>query len=164
MTDSFLELFNSPTYGTLTLSEVREKVASFMAENKDANYRVIIGVDSQMKNHGEEADFVGAIIVHRLGGGGVYFWSREKRIKKYVLRTRIYEEATCALELAHKFLDESHRNGLWGYDFEVHVDIGNVGETRVLISEVVGMVRASGFKVKTKPDSFAASKVADRYT
>jgi len=28
----------------------------------------------------------------------------------------------------------------------------------------VGMIRGSGYTVKTKPESYAASKVADRYT
>ncbi|MEK7506005.1 MAG: ribonuclease H-like YkuK family protein, partial [Patescibacteria group bacterium] len=32
-----------------------------------------------------------------------------------------------------------------------------------LIQEVVGMVRANNFEAKTKPDSYAASKVADRH-
>lgn len=164
MPADFLEKFYSQTFGELSLSQVREKIAEFMGASPDHSYRIVIGVDSQTKNHGEESDFVAAIIIHRIGAGGIYFWSRERRQKRYDLRRRIYEEAAVALELAHKFIEESHKNGLWGYDFEIHVDIGMVGETREMIAEVVGMIRGSGFKVKTKPDSYAASKVADRHT
>ena len=50
------------------------------------------------------------------------------------------------------------------YDFEIHADIGENGETKAMIQEVVGMIRAHNFEAKTKPESYAASKVADRYT
>lgn len=33
-----------------------------------------------------------------------------------------------------------------------------------MITEVVGMIRGSGYDVKIKPQSYGASKVADRYT
>ena len=49
-------------------------------------------------------------------------------------------------------------------DVEIHVDIGQKGPTRELIAEVVGMIRGNGFNVKTKPDAFGASSVADRHT
>ena len=50
------------------------------------------------------------------------------------------------------------------YDFEIHVDVGTVGPTRELIKEVTGMVRANGFSVKTKPESWGASTIADKHT
>jgi len=49
------------------------------------------------------------------------------------------------------------------YDFEIHVDVGENGETRSMIQELVGAIRANNFEVKTKPESYAASKVADRH-
>ena len=50
------------------------------------------------------------------------------------------------------------------FDFEVHIDVGENGATREMIQELVGVVRANNFEAKTKPDSYAASKVADRHT
>ncbi|HAA34763.1 MAG TPA: hypothetical protein DCD97_05580, partial [Firmicutes bacterium] len=38
------------------------------------------------------------------------------------------------------------------------------GDTKELIREVVGMVIGSGFDARIKPESYGASKVADRYT
>jgi len=55
-------------------------------------------------------------------------------------------------------LDDSGRINL-----EIHVDIGPNGETRSMINEIVGMIRANGFKVATKPSSWGASHVADRH-
>ncbi len=155
--------FNSFTFGTLNLAQVREKVLKFMEERPEEKYRVVIGSDSQAKN-GTETDFVSAIVIHRLGCGGIYFWQRKIEKKTYVLRQRIYQEATMSLALADKFLEQTKHDGISRYDVEIHVDIGEYGETKEMINEVVGMVRNLGYKVQIKPSSYGASKVADRHT
>jgi len=157
------KLFNSPTYGSLTLEEVREKVLDFMSQEPEAKYRLVIGTDSQNKNGGE-TDFVTALVVHRLGRGGIYFWQRLIEKKTYVLRQRIYQEATLSLALAEEFLEVTRHDGISRFDVEIHVDIGEYGETREMIDEVVGMIRGQGFAVQIKPESYGASKVADRHT
>jgi hypothetical protein len=48
-------------------------------------------------------------------------------------------------------------------ELEIHVDIGQKGPTKEMIREIVGMVRGNGFFVKIKPESFAASTLADRH-
>ncbi|OGG00384.1 hypothetical protein A2Y99_00835 [Candidatus Gottesmanbacteria bacterium RBG_13_37_7] len=156
-------MFNSPTYGSLTLDEVRQKIMGFMENSPEYRYQLVIGTDSQSKN-GQGCDFVSAIIIHRIGAGGIYFWRRKVEAKKMVLRTRIYQEASLSLALADEFLKICKHDGIVKYDLEIHVDIGKFGETREMIAEVVGMIRGSGFTVKTKPDSYGASKIADRHT
>jgi predicted RNase H-related nuclease YkuK (DUF458 family) len=122
-----------------------------------------VGTDSQPHN-GSGVDFVTAIVIHRLGTGGIYFWKRVVNKKTYVLRTRMYEEATMSLEMAETVLALLHRDGITKYDVEIHVDIGKFGDTHDMINEITGMIRGSGYRVKIKPESYAASKVADRYT
>jgi predicted RNase H-related nuclease YkuK (DUF458 family) len=46
----------------------------------------------------------------------------------------------------------------------IHADIGEAGATRDMIREVIGLIVGNGFEPKIKPESFAASCVADRYT
>jgi hypothetical protein len=84
--------------------------------------------------------------------------------KQYVLRQRMYEEAMMSLDMAETVLALLHKDGITKYNVEIHVDIGTFGDTREMITEIVGMIRGSGYIVKTKPESYAASKVADRYT
>lgn len=156
-------MFVSPTFGSLSLEEVRKKILEFMAELPDHKYQLVIGSDSQPKN-GKGTDFVTAIVVRRMGLGGIYFWKRIVEQKSLVLRTRIYQEATLSLMAAEEFLRIFKNDGISRYDVEIHVDIGKFGETREMITEVVGMIRGSGFIVKTKPESYGASKVADRHT
>ena len=156
-------IFISPTYGVMNLDGVRKKVLEFMEKSPELKYQLVIGTDSQPKN-GEGTDYVTAIVIHRIGTGGIYFWRRIVEKKSLVLRARIYQEAALSLSCAELLLEAFKYDGITKYDVEIHVDIGKFGDTREMIGEVVGMIRGSGFLVKTKPDSYGASKVADRHT
>ncbi len=49
---------------------------------------------------------------------------------------------------------------------EVHADVGETGRTSVIMREIIGMLLGYGFSlenIKWKPESVAASVVADRY-
>lgn len=161
------DIFWSPTIGQLTLLEVVGEVSNFINENSESMYRVVIGTDSQAKriNGDEEIDFVSAIVVHRIGHGGRYFWNKERQHKKYVLRDKIYTETVMSLQLAEKFVPEIRKViPASRYDLEIHIDVGPVGPTRDMIKEVVGMVTGSGYTAKTKPESYGASTIADKHT
>lgn len=155
--------FYSQTFGKCDLTDLRKHVLSYLAADPDYTYRLVIGTDSQAKN-GSATDFVVALIIHRVGAGGIYFWKRIVDDKQYVLRQRIYQEAAYSLTTAEEFLGLFKHDGISKYDVEIHVDIGKFGETREMIAEIVGMIRGSGYLVKTKPESYGASKVADRHT
>ncbi len=156
-------MFQSPTFGELELLEVRTRIIDFLATDPGSVYQIVVGTDSQPHN-GSGVDFVTAIVVHRKGHGGIYFWQRTVNKKTYALRQRMYEEATMSLIMAEEVVTLLHQDGITKYDVEIHVDIGAFGPTREMISEITGMIRGSGFTVKMKPESYAASKVADRYT
>jgi predicted RNase H-related nuclease YkuK (DUF458 family) len=144
-----------------TLREVVDEIVAFMQADASRRYNIIIGTDSE--NH-EEADFVSAVIVHRVGNGGRYWWRRLKFSPFKTLRTRIWKEVSLSLELAQAFLHEvTSRKNFPGFQLEIHVDIGTQGETRPILQEVIGAVRGSGFLVRTKPESYGATKVADRH-
>lgn len=156
-------IYFSPTYGELSIDRLKEVITRFMASNKKASYDIIVGSDSQ-KVKADTYDFVSALIIHRLGWGGIYFWRREVLSRKISLKERIYREATMSLETSETFVSFFKLNGISRYNIQIHVDIGHNGETRDLINEVTGMIRSSGYDIRIKPDSFGASKVADRYT
>lgn len=157
------DIFISPTSGTLPYQQMIKEITLFVKSQPDYNYKVIVGSDSQPKN-GTLCDFVTAVVVHRIGHGGKYFWRRHTTNRKWVLQDRIGEEINLSLELAWKLRDTFRTNGLSGFEPEVHVDVGEEGKTREMIKWVTGMVIGSGLAVKIKPESFGASKVADRHT
>ncbi len=96
-------MFQSPTYGTLSLPQIREKILAFLVQDPEKQYQLVVGTDSQPHN-GSGVDFVTAIVVHRVGTGGIYFWQHSVNKKTYVLRQRMYEEATMSLAMAETVL------------------------------------------------------------
>lgn len=150
--------------GTLSLNRLVDEVVAFIEKENNSRFKIIVGTDSELVGP-SKAHFVPAVVVHHVGHGGVYFWGSATKDNIKTLRQRIYEEATYSLSLAQHILDEFHlRNLPLDKILEIHVDIGENGETKTLISEVVGMIKGSGFTCYTKPNAFAASNVADRHT
>ena len=161
-------MFVSPTKGKLKQPELINSVADFIEEKPDWAYRLIIGSDSHVrgKNGQSRLRLVTAIIVHRVGLGGRYFWQTHHLPETKTLRDKIYAETLESLNIAQDFLPKlNHRlNGHGHYQLEIHIDVGRVGETREMIKEVVGIVTGNGYTAITKPDSYGASKVADKHT
>lgn len=157
--------FNNPSQGKLSFAQVIEEIKNYLEDQPDLRYRLVIGTDSQNKDR--EIDFVTAIVVHRIGFGGRYFWQKKKLNNIQSLRHKIYTETTLSLNLATLFVPRL-KDALNGktptYDLEIHIDVGERGETREMIKEVVGMVSGNGFKAKTKPESYGASTIADKHT
>ncbi|MBI4120497.1 MAG: ribonuclease H-like YkuK family protein [Parcubacteria group bacterium] len=162
--------FHSPTRGTLTLDQVVGEIYNYLHQDDWRKYAIVIGTDSQVYTH---TDFVTAVVVRRLGAGGRYFWVRQQHDNFKSLRDRIYMETLKSLELAevmsqHLYLalknDERFSTSDGKSLIEIHVDVGQNGETRDMIREVVGMVRGNGYEVKIKPLSYAAFVVADHHT
>lgn len=155
--------FNSSFGLKLTSGQVVEQIINFIKADPKMAYKIIIGSDS-LEYRDNHADFVTAIVVHRQGKGGRYFWRRIDGEKFYTIRDRIIHEVILSLDVAKMVLGKLRKEKIMGeWDFEIHVDIGENGPTRDLIQEVVGMIRANNFEAKTKPLGYAASKVADRH-
>lgn len=155
-------LFNSSLGLKLTAVQVVQTISAFIAADPKREYKVIVGTDSE-KGPGDKADFVTAIVVHRVGNGGRYFWRRAEAEKIHTLRDRIWKEVILSLEVSKEIVALLKNAGLEKCGFEIHVDVGENGETCSMIQELVGAIRANNFEAKTKPESYAASKVADRH-
>lgn len=159
--------FTNPTRGELVFAEVLSEIVQFMRDDPRARYRVMIGSDS---NGYGALDLVSVVAVHRVGNGGRYFWFRQTKENIKTLRQKIYAEVEASLELASLFLPAfraelktAEAKAEWPFDFQIHVDVGTKGETRDLVHEVTGMVMAYGYEVLVKPDSAAATSLADKH-
>jgi len=159
--------FVSPTRGKLTVEQVVEDIANYLHQDSQSNYRLVIGSDSQERriNGTKMANYITAIVVHRIGKGGRYYWKNGTKAKVNSLRQKIYKETQLSLETAEIVVPHIRKslNGEKNWELEIHIDVGDVGDTRDMIKEVVGMVVGSGYKAKTKPDSYAATSVADKH-
>ncbi len=153
--------FYSPTSGSMRLSAVFRALVDYISEDPDQKYNLIIGSDSYQA---KETLFISAIVIHRVGHGGRYFYRKHRRRKIPSLRHRIIYETTMSIELAGVLGEMLSENGYAELPLEIHLDIGTNGDTREMIKEVVGMVTGCGYTAVTKPDSYGASKVADKHS
>lgn len=173
-------LFHNSSYGELTLDQVISSIKTFLECDPDAKYSLVIGTDSHEINEGSSEiksrskringkktlNLVTAVVIHRKGFGGKYFWIKKKLSNIHTLREKIYAETITSLNFATKFvplLKKTLNGSSPDYDLEIHVDVGTHGDTREMIKEVVGMVTGNGFVAKTKPEAYGASYVADKH-
>ena len=160
--------FNSLSGDTYDFPAVFNRILCFMKEDRESSYKISVGTDSHVSIN---TVLVSCILVHRIGRGAIGFMHKgiiPRPIKN--LREKIYLETCTSLQLAYMF-DESKMADLLntvhkkGVTFEFHIDIGTKGDTKTLISEMMGMVKGINYFVaRIKPDSYCASCLADRYT
>ncbi|MTI96816.1 MAG: hypothetical protein FH749_15290 [Firmicutes bacterium] len=158
--------FVSPSHGEVSIDQVYQAIRRYMDGDDKSQYRLIIGTDSQVR---QRTIYVTAVIIHRVGKGARYFYTKRYERATNSLRQRMYYETSLSLDVASRLtaliaredetLEDENR-----LDLEIHLDIGRSGETRGLIRELVGMVIGSGFAARIKPHSFGASTVADKHT
>jgi uncharacterized protein len=164
------EMLNSLTHGAIGIEKSLRLIKEFLEERPNDEYSLVIGTDSHEKeNNGDSKtiNLVTAVLVHRKGFGGKYFWRRKYVPNIHSLREKIYAETLESLNFALFFVPLL-RKTLNGnsplYNLEIHIDVGEHGDTRDMIKEVVGMVTGNGFVAKTKPHAYGASYVADKHT
>ena len=151
----------------LNLKEVFKEIISYIGEDTESRYRLIVTTDSPgQEGRGFIIPFSTVIVMHRIGKGGRVIIHRTSHDDIYTFRERIYRETILSITLAQEL-----RNGLTGKieedyllseNFEVHADVGNNGKSRQMVREVQGMIIGSGFQVKIKPEGVGA-RIADRF-
>ncbi|RJQ27494.1 MAG: hypothetical protein C4589_08255 [Peptococcaceae bacterium] len=153
--------FISPSKGRMSFEEMMTDITGYIKGLPTSLYKIIIGTDSQVKS---ETSFITAVIVHRIGKGARYYYHKKTHRKIKSLRQKIFHETSLSLELGGMVARFFARSGYEDMKVEIHIDVGNNGETKDLIREVVGMVTGSGFRARIKPDAYGASSVADKHT
>ncbi len=158
--------FNSTTCGRLEGPALMEELLDYFRAAPHQPYLLTVGTDSRQIR--ETCSIVSVVAVQRVGRGGRYFWRRFTRDSLPTLRRRMYMEASESLTLASELsraldgrLEEV--SGSLDLNLEIHVDVGHRGPTREMMNEIVGMIRGSGYPVRTKPDAYCAAVVADRH-
>lgn len=152
--------FHSITYGTLTKTEVFDKIAEELTKNQNDEYILSIGTDSQTYS---KTKIVTVIAIHRVGKGGKFFHYTEYLTPPNSVRDKLYIETQRSLDLGKELTDFLFAHDL-PFEIIIHVDMGKSkkGKTYELISEIMGWITAEGFIGQYKPDSNTASEIADR--
>jgi len=140
-------------------NEIRKEI-----QESPADSSIYIGTDSKVFSSKGEAmvAFVTVIILHYGSSKGAKIFKSHRTDRYYgQIRQRLMTEVTDAIEAGLAIADDIEDRA-----FEIHLDINR--DTRYkssdLVKEATGYVLGTlGFEPKLKPDSFAASSVADRF-
>lgn len=146
--------------------EVFKHIRSFMRdpEHQGYEYVVAVGTDSQMIGHAFQ--FISVISVHRVGKGGLYFYTKEfvprAKFPVGVQKMRMFDEVTrsCMISLAMQ--------EVISVSPEVHIDASPSHKreefTAKFSDQLKGYVQSMGFECMLKPESYVAHAIADKHT
>lgn len=159
----------SPTYGRITLRTACLLMAKFIQQKPAAEYVIGIGTDSQNFDY---TKMVSAVYVHRVGYGAIIFYDIKRIPKISNIHQKMLTETGDSIDLADdtmQILDEMRMpdGSIFKIDdynvrVELHCDVGTTGKSKETIREVVGWVESCGYVCKIKPDSPAASSLANK--
>ena len=164
--------FFSPSKGNLEFSDVIKEIYNYIQEQPEFFYDIVVGCDSPSS---DKPFFPIAIVVLRTGAGGRFFLKKmhypDSFLKRFVnWKNRILQEVYLSCELALSLRETLEKEfgkatPTFNYQFQyIHAAVGEIGKTKEMVKEVTGLIRSNGFEPRIKPQSFAASVVADRYT
>lgn len=162
----------------MSAKQVIQELVSYIFEKPENFYDIIVGCDSSSS---ETPDFPLVVVAWRVGEGGRFFVKKinyKDRLFSH-WKQRILEEVLISCEFALYLREnlEKEFNSVfeklgdkekkivpcWQFRY-IHADIGEKGQTRDMIKEIVGLIKGNGFEPKIKPESFVASTIADRYS
>ena len=157
----------SITHGVVNMEQVATLLSEYLKERgHDVSNHIVIGTDSQ---NFSDTKVVVVIAVYTEGKGGKFFYdiTRIKRISN--VRQKLHMETSMSLDYAEKLITEFDKiKEATGFDYSdycyvgIHVDAGYKGPSGEVIPELVGWIKAMGYDVEVKPESFVASTIADR--
>lgn len=165
--------FMNPTRGPMSFSELVKHVLEEAYERYRQPLRISVGTDSEVL--GNLVKYVSLVHVWRVGRGACAYRTESfepagDAIRKEAqgLRLRIWHEVLLTAMLAQELRSALREKLVLPLcdEIEVHADVGENGRSSVMIREVIGMLKGYGFPdafIKLKPESFAASSVADHY-
>lgn len=157
-------LFKNSKHEEVSLNDVIERIKNFYSSSPHGEYRLSVGTDSMTH---EDTKFVMAIVLHNVGKGGIYFYKIFHHARITNLHDKLYKETQLSLDAAEMLIGELleiEENIFDKMRMSIHLDIGENGPTKSLIRELEGWVTAMGYDYAIKPDSYAASTIADLYS
>lgn len=155
----------SITYGDVDIKQIVNIIDELVSKNPMDEYQVVVGTDSQ---NFDKTKIVVVIALIRKSKGGIFFYdvTRVNRINN--VKQKLMTETSISLDYATKLMEAFERHyDETGFDyvklhFSIHVDAGFNGPTKEVIPEIVGWIKACGWDVHVKPESYVASSIADK--
>ena len=156
-------IFNSPSRQRVILENwVKAAVAN------NPSKVLYIGTDSQ--NHARTC-FTNVIVAYEQGKGGIFIFRKYTRPKILELFRRLSMETWDSIYLAmlvSEILDEIKAKNKIIVNLDINTrikfDKDHSCKSGKHMNELISYVVSQGFECQVKPDAFAASAIADRFT
>jgi predicted RNase H-related nuclease YkuK (DUF458 family) len=131
-------------------------VVDFVREHAREGQVVHLGTDSLQRTR--HTRFVTVVAILTPGRGGRAIWTRDTRPRIVSLRERLLREVWLSVELGLRL------HPVVPGPLHVHIDANPVAQHKssAYVQELVGLVVSQGFRAVIKPESWAASRAADR--
>ncbi len=161
-------MFHSQTYGKLDIVGVAASLKDFYDRTKefDTPFQITIGTDSQ---NFADTKIVSVIAAHRENHGGIFFYEVTNIPRIQDVARKLTEETSRSLTTVTELvsaLEASDEYEALREDalISIHIDAGwsERGKTKELIPMLVGWIKSCGYDCQVKPDSYAASSIADK--
>ena len=161
-------MFRTGSNKQILFEDIPNALLAYFDKNKHYKVpmQIIIGTDSQ---NFSDTKMVSVIAMICEGHGGIFFYEIKRINLIENIRLKLHTETNDSLTLATTLVeiletDNKYQELYKSCPISIHVDAGNTdkSKTKPLIPELVGWIKACGYSVKTKPESFVASTIADR--
>lgn len=136
------------------IPNVLETIKSLLAEG---DREVHVGSDSQQA--GQFTEYVTVIVLLKKGQGGRAFYIREKVPRVKALRERLMREVWMSVNVGLEL--NAHMPETAGLTIHVDANPNLKFRSSDHVKELTAMVVSQGFQTVLKPDSWAASHLAD---
>jgi predicted RNase H-related nuclease YkuK (DUF458 family) len=123
--------------------------------------RLCIGTDSMVR--GNRVNFATALVFIIVGDGGFMYVNKRREFRKMPLRERMMTEIGYSIETAYELEPVVKKHNI---HLEIHADINQDPRfpSHASYHDAMGYIKSMGYLFVSKPDAFASSVCADRFT
>lgn len=150
-------------YGSTIQEPITDAVEKKLLELLTTGYplKVCIGSDSMV--YGKDVQFATAIVFVVIGNGGCMYIRKQKEHRLIPLKERMLMEIGQSIEIAYTIDPILKKLDI---PMEIHADINRDPRfpSNASLKEAMGYIQSMGYAFVAKPDAFASSVCADRFT
>jgi predicted RNase H-related nuclease YkuK (DUF458 family) len=159
--NEYFQEFTSPSWGKVDFAKMMRMIDRFIKSFPREAVRVIIGTDSTPPKNHDRIRYYTVVVVWCFRHRAIYFYTKNYGPFTPSMHQRIHYEADFSIALGHLMKPHLSQFESPPCHLSIDVDAGEQGETRDIITAVVGKIVGNGFAANHKPDTIA-THVADR--
>lgn len=150
-------------YGATIQEPIQSAVENKIVELRQSGYAVKVCVGSDSMVYGREVCFATALVFVIIGNGGCMYIHKRKEHRVMPLKERMLTEITFSIEAAYSIDEVLRKHHI---PLEIHADINRDPKypSNASLKEAMGYIQSMGYTFVAKPDAFASSVCADRFT